>query len=106
MYEDKSDLEVNRILSRLSGEVICDAQPASMRIKLSEVLVKTGGRTRAVDYCNSWADIGPLIDKYWDDLNEEDQFGISRWDQAKCSLGVKATKAAAICILKRLESEK
>jgi len=100
MYEDMSDFEVNKRLARLSGETVCDAQPASMRIKLSDVLVKTGNRTRAVDYCNRWADIGPLIERYIDrpNLINEMQF-------AKLS-GRPVLRAAAICILKKLEGGK
>jgi len=104
MREDMSDFEVNQQIARLLGYKV---ERKHLPLLDFWAMWKYGGSWLPLkDYCNSWADIGPLIDEHWDYLNEEDQFGVSRWDQVKCSLGVKATRAAAICILKKLESGK
>lgn len=117
-WNDKSDFEVNKRLAELLGLVLHDKPKKSKLQELigkpkdSEIFACHGDFCWTIDYCNNWADIGPLIEKFNITLNQQDgcmceafsrdyigraQYGTEHGNNVK--------RAAAICIIKLLESK-
>lgn len=65
-YESMSDFEINlKIATILSNEskggLVCEDQAASLKSKSSSALIHDIVNQWEVNYCNSWADMGPLM---------------------------------------------
>lgn len=108
-FDEMSDCNINKKLSGLLGvNVLAVAQDGLI----------VDDRSASVDYCNSWADMGPLIAKYKISLIEfggsweaeiETSAPIGKFDTDEiCSITVvnkNPLRAAAICLIKKLEAE-
>lgn len=112
-YDGMSDFEVNKRLSELTGEVLCIVQSASIKSDVNGVLVKTENKTRLINHCNNWSDIGPLIERYDISIVRDaaEDLSAAWWNASTIDNGIEINycknpkRAAAICIIKLLESE-
>lgn len=111
-WNNKSDFEVNKRLAELLGMAIYECQSASVKAKGNAVLICDSSAPygiREVDYCNSWADIGLLIEKYELKIDprrtmEKLPYMVSFSDRIwACDKNPR--RASAICIIKLLESK-
>ena len=68
-YETSNDFELNKRLAELLGETISETQYNQNAV----VVISDGYDT--LDYCNSWADMGPVIKDLGIDIVSPDSNG-------------------------------
>ena len=118
-WDEASDFEVNKRLAELLGLKIFNDQFASLKLKAGSVLVFDKNKkygTKEINYCNNWQDIGPMIESKFikveplcdTDPSEERWYSSTAVDTSKTVSYWHANpkRAAAICAIKLLESEK
>ncbi len=111
-YETASDFEVNKKLANLMNvKWSCSpsASPNGQWLFTNKYKEIEGESTPLPDYCNNWSDIGPLIESYLIELEYLDGFGwtASAAPNQDCASSCydNPKRAAAICIIKLLESK-
>jgi hypothetical protein len=71
-YSQLSDFEINKRLAELLGWKVVNDNPTPNKGLL---VVSSEDQCRAIDYCNSWADMGPLMVEHSISLNKiEDEW--------------------------------
>lgn len=111
-YTTASDFEINKRLAEYHGLDFADK--GQVFIWDEECQTSSSGMPRQIDYCNNWADIGPLLMKY--NIVLTPCMGINKGDatayhehenpmQVEFDDDCRALRAAAICIIKVLESD-
>lgn len=114
-YDELSDFEVNRnICLKLYPEVeyippledTCNYGEESS----AQVIIETGVKGFLVDYCNSWEDVGPLIEEYkicigWYESSDKCEAVIPIEGGMHRQHDKSPTRAAAVCLLMYLEDK-
>ena len=59
-----NNYEINKAVAEKLGLLINEDQSASLKVKVSSVIVNDIVRSYEVNFCESWADAGPIIEKY------------------------------------------
>lgn len=101
-FEEMSELEINKLVAEAQGFRIEKRESSILYLQ------RKGGTTKYLrDYCNSWADMGPILELIWDNLFEpiecEQGCNMTAWEYYRIKTG-STTKAAAIIYLESLET--
>lgn len=107
-YNEMSDFEINKLVSYHYGYDF--SLGSKVFVFDAEESTSSSGMPRLVDYCNSWNDMGPVIEEYGIQLNynEHDKWFASsyfnQWLNEPVTLNANPLRAAAICYLMMKES--
>lgn len=91
--------QLNKLIAKHIGWTVRDGQYDQDEV----CVINDYGHETTVDYCNSWADMGVIIESIWSELFDmsSNPF-ISKWDYMKEECG-SPLKAAAIIYLESME---
>lgn len=117
-HEKDCDSRLNKKLHELLGlvpsEIDIAAESMVSGIRESNYIMRmafpSDSAYYGVDYCNNWSDIGPLIEEHMISIeyhgygSNKRAFGYADCGMREC-LHSNPKRAAAICIIKLLESE-
>lgn len=110
LYEEMSDFEINKSVAEIvtNGEVIDkdDMWPTDNGNAV-QVIYKVGVSGEYKDYCNNPADMWPIIELIWDELNYVSPGDdITEWDSTINNYKCGKLRAAAIVFLKMQDAKK
>lgn len=99
-FKTASDFELNKRLAELLGLKVLTEDPTPNK----QLLVVAGyDWCGVIDYCNSWADMGPVIEDIWDDLVWCTDYEEVYWEEVIREYECSKLRAAVIVAIQVLE---
>lgn len=95
-YKEMTKTEINEKVAELEG---FELQGYPCEQPTDGVVAYKNGVTRLLDYCNSWTEGGPIVERVFGDLNSVDNLCIgteTKWQRVVRELGCNKLTAAMV----------